>query len=371
MQSDFSTMGRAARNAIAVPDIRMDVIRRRSYQAASAWRMQALAACAALTVAALTVGIGFGASIYQGLRVWLSGGKAAITFSSMEIVRQPTASELRDLVGRATFPVTFPVGLPYDGGGMDFVVAPARHPSAIMINYKSDTIALLDPAVVDGENLLPGGAGQTVYHWTTGGELVLVTSKSISPEEADRIKASMSGVTPEQSLAAMEKLLPTVLVLGTIDVFAAPQGRNLPTLVAASHGGILAVAERLAPTGSQSVLINPAHVRSLSQLAENGQPLMDSRNLYADKIGSKNGPPDLARAAWSQTTDVAVAPNGVRALVAVLRAAGVSGDACDCMLLFNQANAGSAYRVWKISKAPAPAVESYRVDATTFAVKPT
>lgn len=375
MQSEFSTMAKTARELISVPELRMDVIRRRSHAAAAAWRTQALAACAALTIAALTVGIGFGANIYQGLRVWLSGGKAVVTFSSMEIVRQPTASELRALVSRAAFPVTFPVGLPYDGGGMDFVVAPASHPSAIMMNYKSDTIALLDPAVVDGEKLLPGSPGQAVYHWTVGGELVLVTSKSISPAEADRIKAAFSGVSPSESVAAMEKLLPTVMVLGTIDVVAAPEdgartgGRNVPTLVATGPATILAAAERVAPAGSQSVLINPSHVRSLWQLAKNDRPLLDSRNLYAEKIPTKNGRPDLTRAVWSQTNAVAVPANGVRAIVAVLRSSGVrEGSPCDCVLLFNGANAGE-YRIWKLSPSPTPDVTLYTVDGTTFAVK--
>jgi hypothetical protein len=374
MQSEFSAMAKTARDLIAVPELRMDVIRRRSHAAAAAWRVQALAACAALTVAALTVGIGFGANIYQGLRVWLSGGKAVVTFSSMEIVRQPTASELRTLVSRATFPVTFPVGLPYDGGGMDFVVAPASHPSAIMMNYKSDTIALLDPSVVDGEKLLPGSPGQAVYHWTVDGEMVLVTSKSISPEEADRIKAAFS-VSPAESVAAMEKLLPMVMVLGTIDIMAAPEdgtrkgGRNLPTLVATGAANILAAAERVAPAGSQSVLINPAHMRSLWQLAKNDRPLMDSRNLYADQIPTKNGRPDLTRAVWSQTNTVAVPAGGVRAIVAVLRSSGVKeGSPCDCVLLFNGANAG-AYRIWKISPATVPDVRSYTVDVATLAVK--
>jgi hypothetical protein len=375
MQSEFSTMAKTARDLIAVPELRMDVIRRRSHAAAAAWRVQALAACAALTLAALTVGIGIGANIYEGLRVWLSGGKAVVTFSSIEIVRQPTASELRALVGRATFPVTFPVGLPYDGGGMDFVVAPASHPSAIMMNYKSDTIALLDPSVVDGEKLLPGSPGQAVYHWTVGGELVLVTSKSISPEEADRIKAAFSGTSPAESVAAMEKLLPTVMVLGTIDIMAAPEGgarkggRNLPALVVTGRANILAAAERVAPAASQSVLINPAHVRSLWQLAKNDRPLMDSRNLYADRIPTKDGRPDLTRAVWSQTNTVAVPADGVRAIVAVLRSSAVKeGSPCDCVLLFNGANAG-AYRIWKISPAAVPDVVPYTVDVATLAVK--
>jgi hypothetical protein len=329
-----------------------------------------------LTVAALTIGIGFGANIYQGLHVWLSGGKAAITFSSMEIVRQPTASELRSFVSRATFPVTFPVGLPYDGGGMDFVVAPASDPSAIMMNYKSDTIALLDPAVVDGEKLLPGTPGQTVYHWTIGGELVLVTSKSISPGEADRIKAAFGGVSPAESVTAMEKLLPTVIVLGSLDVVAAPEDgtrngrRSVPTLVASEAANILKAAERVAPAQSQSVLINPAHVRSLWQLAKDGAPLLDSRNLYADKIPTTaNGRPDLTRAVWSQTKAIAVPANGVRATVAVLRSSDEKeGAPCDCVLLFNQPSAGT-YRIWKISPAAVPDVTSYTVDAATLAVK--
>jgi hypothetical protein len=376
MQFEFSTMAKTARESIAVPELRMDVIRRRSHAAAAAWRVQALAACAALTVAALTIGIGFGANIYQGLHVWLSGGKAAITFSSMEIVRQPTASELRSFVSRATFPVTFPVGLPYDGGGMDFVVAPASDPSAIMMNYKSDTIALLDPAVVDGEKLLPGTPGQTVYHWTIGGELVLVTSKSISPGEADRIKAAFGGVSPVESVTAMEKLLPTVIVLGSLDVVAAPEDgtrngrRSVPTLVASEAANILKAAERVAPAQSQSVLINPAHVRSLWQLAKDGAPLLDSRNLYADKIPTTaNGRPDLTRAVWSQTKAIAVPANGVRAIVAVLRSSDEKeGAPCDCVLLFNQPSAGT-YRIWKISPAAVPDVTSYTVDAATLAVK--
>jgi hypothetical protein len=269
----------------------------------------------------------------------------------LEFVRQPMAGELRAVVHRATFPVTFPVGLPYDGGGMDFVITPPGHPSAIMMSYKTDSIALLDPSIVDGEELLPGAPTETVYHWIVNGELVLVTSRGISRAQADQIKMAMSAVSPAQSLTAMEKQLPTVMVLGN------------------TRASALKSAERIAPAGRLSVLIEPEHVRSLWQLAANGQPLTDSRNLSVEKLGTKNGRADLTSGVWTRTKKVAVPPNGVRAIVAVLRASGVkSGTLCDCALLYNPPSQG-AYHVWTISKSPAANVTAYSVDATTLAVR--
>jgi hypothetical protein len=350
MQSDFSIAGKLARDRIAVPEVRMDVIRRRSYAAAATWRIQALAACAAISIAALSVGIGFSANAYNGLRVWLSGGKVGMTVSSLEFVRQPMAGELRTIVRRATFPVTFPVGLPYDRGGMDFVIAPPGRPSAIMLSYKTDSIALMDPSLVDDEKLLPGTPTETVYHWIVNGELVVVTSRSISPTQADRIKAAMSALSPAESLAAMEKLLPTVVVLGN------------------TRANALASAERIAPQGSLSVLIEPEHVRSLWQLAANDRPLTDSRNLSVEKLGTKNGRADLSSGVWSRTEKVAVSAAGVRAIVAVLRASGVKqGTLCDCALLYGPPSEGAS-RVWTISKSPGTKVTAYSVDATTLAV---
>jgi hypothetical protein len=351
MQSEFSMAGKLARDRIAVPELSMDVIRRRSHAAAATWRIQALAACAALTIAALSVGIGFSANAYNGLRVWLSGGKVGMTVSSLEFVRQPMAAELRAIVRRATFPVTFPVGLPHDGGGMDFVITPPGHPSAIMISYKTDSIALLDPSIVDGEKLLPGTPTETVYHWIVNGELVLVTSRGISPAQADQMKAAMSDISPAESLAAVERLLPTVMVLGN------------------TRANALTSAERLAPAGSLSVLIEPEHVRSLWQLAANGQALTDSRNLSVEKLATKNGRADLTSGVWTRTKKVAVPPNGVRAIVEALRASGVKqGALCDCALLYNPPSEG-AYRVWTISKSPGGNVTAYSVDTTTLAVR--
>ena len=164
MGSDFSAMGRSARELIPVPPVPLQSIRGSSHRARARGRMQTIAACAAVSLCAL--GAGAGAKMYHDAQVWLSGGKITATVHSGVLMHQPTAAELRKAIARATFPVVFPVGVPAGSRVYMVTLAPAERPSMITVSYQNErsgfkaSFALLDPAVVDSNDAsLPARIG--------------------------------------------------------------------------------------------------------------------------------------------------------------------------------------------------------------------
>ena len=180
--------------------------------------------------------------MYQGLRVWISGGKAAIAFSSMEIVRQPMAPELRALVARANLSRNLSGGTAKlrerDGLCRCSVFTPVGDYDQTIRAIRSLSWI---PSVVYGGKLLPGNPGQNVYHWTAGGEVVLVSSRVFPLTKLESHKRrNERHFTLGKSSLQWRKLLPTVLVLGFPDVLATPRTirtrapGSMPTLVAAA-----------------------------------------------------------------------------------------------------------------------------------------
>jgi hypothetical protein len=358
MDSDFSAMGRSARELIPVPALPLDSIRSRSHRARSRGRMRAFVAFAAVSLCALGAVGGVGAKIYHDAQVWLSGGKVTSVVHSGILMRQPTAAELRNAIGHATFHVVFPVGVPA-GSRVDMVtLAPADHPSMITVSYHNDrsdfkaSFALLDPAVVDSSDAaLPGGSApplREVYHWRTGGETVAVFKNVISLRDANRIEAAMAAASPAGSLALTESMLPKMTVLGATVR--------------------LAIAEQYRPRDGRSVLLDDAYLRTIPGLAEHGRPLVDSRIAYVTQIAYAHG--DIAKGVARPAKDIAVSAGGVRAIDAVLRSSGTARYRdCGCEILFNQPRP-SVYWVWNIPLSRPARVRKYSVDARTFAVKP-
>lgn len=356
MSSDFSAQGRSARALIDVPEVPIASIRARSRAARAQQRMRIAAACATLLVAvAVGAGTGAGAKLYFSVRVWLSGGKAAVTVSSFDGVREPTSAEFRDAIAHATFPVVLPTGLPAGTRVTHLFSTPAGHPSALFISYANDqtrknvSFVLVDPAVVDlGGQLMKmqGASPSEMYDWRAGNEVVLVP-KTIPAAEADSIKAAMQTATPADSLAATEPMLATVIVLG--------------------DPGRLQLAERYRPQSGRSVLIPRDQLRSVAALARQGAPIRDMRVFHVTKFPYVNGVPDYAHAKGWNARTVAVPPGGVRAIDAVLRSArsaGENGD-CGCEVLFDQTSP-TAYAIWLISLSGAGDVRHYTVDARTL-----
>ena len=360
MSFDFSATGRAAREQITVPEIPMESIRSRSHALRARGRVQALAACAAISVGAIGAGTGLGVKIYDGVHVWLSGGKAAMAVQTFVMVREPTAADVRKAIAHATFPVVFPVGMPVGSRVFGIEATPAGRPSAIIIAYRNTggaegaTFVLLDPAVVDAQ----GAAARTaaarfgrVDDWRIGGEIVLVASHRLPPSDLERIKAAMLTSSPSVSLAATEAIAPKVVIVGGHDR--------------------LDRAERLRPPNGSTVLVDQGTVRSITLGGKSGQAILDRRVFRATKVPYANGEMDYRNVKGVPSKAIAVTANGVRAIAAVLRSTGAGrhGNDCGCEVLFSQPN-GTTYWIWTMPASAAGPVKKYSVDARTLVVTP-
>lgn len=358
MLSEFAAMGRAARERIPVPDLSMDSIRARSRAGTTRGRARLLVACSALCVVVLAAGVAFGARFYDGVRVWLSGNTTAVVVNSLAIVREPTASDLRDLTARATFPIVFPVGVPADTHVTMLMYAPAEHPNTVTIAYRNQRtnfnvgLTLVDSSLINPDNTtLPAGAARPPlresYHWQIGNETVLVPKEHIASGDANRIEAEMTKVSSADSFSVTETMLSRITILG-----------GAPTRVD--------IAERYAPPKSHGVLLDRQQVRSISDLFSRGKPVLDTRTVYLSNIPSVHGEPDYSNASLHWPKVVVISEGGVRAIEAVLRSTSIRDD-CGCEILFTQPSK-MTYWVWKIPISSAPVVRKYTVDAKTFAV---
>jgi hypothetical protein len=356
MSFDFSAQARSAREAIAVPDVPLGAIRSRARTAHAHERMRLLAASAALVVA-LGAGSVAGAKLYSSVRVWLGGGKAALTVKSFDGVREPTSAEFRTAIAHATFPVVLPVGLPEGTRVTAVFSTPAGHPSALVISYANGrtrtnaSFVLVDPAVVDlGGRLLEmqNASPKDVYDWRAGGEVVLMP-KTVSASQAKTVEAAMRSATPAATLAATEPMLPAITVLG---------GPNR-----------LELAEHHRTPGVRNVLIDHAQTLSVSGLAAHGQPVRDMRIFHVTEFPYVNGEPDYSRAKGWNERRIVIPPGGVRAIAAVLRSLPGGAAACTCEVLFSAPNAAT-YRIATIPLAGTEPVRVYAVDARTLAVTP-
>jgi hypothetical protein len=354
MASDFSTIGRAARALISVPEVPINEIRARSYKAAARERVRNVVG-GAMCLVVLGAGVTVGAKLYNGARVWLYGGEAAVTVRSMVMVRQPMASDLRALNAHTTFPIVFPVGLPAGTRVSMIMFAPAERPSSVTLEYRNDRtnfhagISLFDSATVNANDAtLPTGAERppfrAAYHWQVGKEIVLVPKTSISTHDAERIEAAMRRVSPASSLASTDSMLRKVTVLG-------------------GSSELADVAERYAQATSSSVLLDEHVVRDIPRLVKQGKPVLDTRTVFLSNIPSVHGEPDFSKATLNWPKVVVVPVVGVRAIDAVLRSTKVRGT-CGCEILFSQPD-DETYWIWKIPPSGLAATK-YVVDAKTL-----
>ena len=358
MSFDFSAAGRSARERIPTPKVPMESIRTRSRAARARGRAQALAACAAIAIVTIGAGTGLGAKISNGVHIWLSGGQVSMQMRSFVMVRDPMATDLRDAIAHATFPVVLPVGLPAGSRVFGIQAIPAERPSVIVIAYHDPagrdggSFVLLDPAVVEDRGTVQAAAARLgpVYEWRLHEETVLAGKKFLSPSDIERIKAAMAASSPSDSLAATESALTKVTVLG-------------------GESERLAIAERFRPQTGPSFLLGQHQTESIPRLAKTGAPILDVRTFRATKVPYANGQLDYSHLTGSTSKTIAISPNGVRAIDAVLRSAagGHHGD-CACEVLFSRPN-GNTYWIWTIPMSGSAAgVKKYAVDARTLAV---
>lgn len=361
MDSDFSAMGKAARALIPVPKLPIDSIRARARSATTRDRLRALIVCGAIGIAILGTGAAVGEKVYDGVRVWLSGGNAALTVRSLVMVREPTLSDLRKVVSRATFPIVFPVGVPAGTRVTMILFAPAERPNFVEVQYRNERanfnvgFFLVDSATVNNNHAtlptgpwlrLPFHAG---YQWRVGRETVLVPKFArISSRALNQIEAAMVKASPAGSLPLIGTMLRKVTLLG-------------------ARPALADIAEHYAPLSGRSVLLDPQLTRRIPSLAEQGKPVVDDRTIYLSNIPSVHGEPDYSKATLRWPTVIVVSAAGVRAIEAVLRFTSNPGD-CDCVILFNQRR--TTYWVWKIPLSAASRVQKFSVDAKNFVVTP-
>jgi len=358
MHSDFAAKGKAARDLIAVPELSMESIRRRSRAAAARGRMRAFALCGAVCLIVLGTSVGFGAKIYDGVRVWLSGDQAAMVVRSFVMVREPTSRDVHNAMARATFPILFPVGLP-EGTQMSMLMySPAERPNFIEVVFRNKRtrfnvgFSLFDSSLANTDSgLLPTGSNRPpfteAYQWQVGHETVLVRKLDISPVDASRIKAAMTQASPPASLAAIEATLRKITVVG-------------------GAAQLADIAERYAPASGVSVFLDREQIRQVPRLVRQDKPMLDSRIVYLSNIPSAHGEPDYSKATLRWPKTIVISASGVRAIRAVLLSTGVHND-CSCEILFNQPD-NATFWVWKLPLSAPASARKYTVDAKTFAV---
>ncbi len=357
VSSDFATLGRSARAAIPVPEVPMAAIRGRVRRSRGRDRSVRLVLCGALCLAALGIGVELGDRAYEGVRVWLLGGKEVVAVRSVAFLRNPMAFEVRAVASTAAFPVIFPVGLPANSQLRSLVVAPAEHPTFIQVGYRLPNRYPLNVQLVDAVSVATDAAALSkvshtrlfgVYQWRVGDEIVLV-GRGVSRSIVARVRSQMMRTSPRQSLSETEGAALGFVVLGYPTAFSD-------------------IARRYVPPGSRAVLLDSWHVKALSMSAQRKKPLFDDRTVYIHLAPSASGTPDWssARPRWKRV--MAISAPGVQGVEAVLRYA-YGGRTCSCEILFDQRSRG-AYWVWTIANAPPHLVQRYTVDATTLAIVP-
>jgi hypothetical protein len=166
------------------------------------------------------------------------------------------------------------------------------------------------------------------YHFRVGPETVLVQGRHISAEDAQHVEAAMERESPAQTAAAVDVLLPRIVVLQKV------------------NSKVAQAAERVARTG-RNVVVGDWDIRIIPRLAAHGKPLRDSRTTYITNIPQVRGRPDYRNATFYWPKAIAIPIDGVRAVAAALRRSH-TGPNCNCAILVHDSHA--AYSVWKIDR---------------------
>ncbi len=362
MPSDFAALGKRIETAIPVPEMSIASIRNRS-RAESARHRTSVVAFAIAAIAVLGCGSVLAAMKYGGIRLWLSGDKAAVVVRSFTSIYDPKAADLRRVAATATFPVVFPAGLPKGMHLGMLLISPADHPSSIYVQYRhgktsSWNFLLFDSSSVNIGELPPMPNGEKplfgpVVHWADGPETVIVSDRAFMSHLAE-VEDAMSPLTPAQSLAQTLPMLYRITDLSGFD-------------------NIADAAEAIAPAEGRSVLVDRANLAEIAMLAREHKTVLSIRSNTVDNLSMVDGKPDFAHQSSHSTKEVAVSTDGVRALAAVLAtgtcgSAGRMGGGFTCEMLINE-RSGRSYWIWAFPLKPSKTPTKYVVDSATFRIE--
>jgi hypothetical protein len=310
MPSDFVERARVAYAALPVPAPPLAGIRARRHRRDVRFRATIAAVGAAAVVASAGLSSGAGAAISGAIRVWISGGSAAVEVRGLTVIKHPMRADLADLAARATFPVVFPMALPQGMRLRQLMFAPSDHPTTITLVYANATGGTFQPTLVDGSSVTAGTPPAGTFHrpvhpWNVGREVVMMGASHAYTAAVER---AMQNSTPAASLAAND-----ALAAAFIDLNAA----MLPTLPG---------VERVA-TSARDVLLDARHRSMIPSLARDGRALLDDRTVTLTDIPQVGGAPDYRHAKLQFSRTIAVPADGVREIAAYLRAYSVAPHA--------------------------------------------
>jgi hypothetical protein len=320
----------------------MDAIRERSAAQRKRGKVRTLVISAAISLAMVGTAAAFGTNIYNGVRLWITGSTSTVTIQSFVLVKEPTAADLRNVAGKATFPVVLPVGLPASEHLWRLEYAPAQHPNALFLDYRNErtglhaTFALFDSSSIQRAKSPPAeiaaitGPLARQYRWSVGSEAVIAGSRGLSGGMAGHVKAAMKTSTPASSLAVTLTGLSTAIVMVT----GPPANEDLGVTYA--------------PRGRPSVVLGPRFPPLIARLARTNRPLLDAHVVDLTNIpAAPNGQPDYSKATLQWPRTVAIPAPGVRAVNRVLHETHAGSD-CGCLIFFNGRSKG-AYSVWLLN----------------------
>lgn len=361
MPSDFAKVGKQLETTIPVPELPIASVRNRARTESAQYRARVLIMSVLAAIAILGSGTVLASIDYGGVRLWLSGNRAALVMRSFTSIHSPTADDLRRIAANATFPVVFPAGIP-KGMHLDMLfISPAAHPNFMLLQYRNGRtgstwgLLLFDSATVttgemptlpNGEKPLSGPVSQ----WTVGRETI-VTSDPFVRSHLVEIKDATSRLTPAQSLAQTLPTLYRITVLGGLDSLAD-------------------AAEEIAPAQGRSVLVDRGNLAQIATLAREHKALFSIRTVTVDNLPTVGGKPDFAHQKSHVSKELALSADGVRALATVLSSnpcanAGRMGSGYTCEMLINELR-GRAYWIWTLPLNSSTPPTKYIVDPTTF-----
>lgn len=361
MPSDFAKVGKTLEDTLSVPKLPIDSIRSaaRTQRERHQWRVVIASALAAIVM--LGSGTVLAARVF-GFRMWLSGDEIANTrLRSFTTYLAPDEATLRHVVSSATFPVVLPVGLPEDARVLRLVVAPADHPSVIMIQYQKHgyrQYTLIDSSLVQNGKPpqiagLASAPASQAHYWRAGREVVISENPSQWSQDS-KVRAAMLSATPERSLT--ENLSRLYRIISVV-------GFGL---------GVENVADAIAPSTGRNALVGPEKLSELPALISAHKGMLVSESTRIDHIPVVHGHEDLGHASIHPGPQkLAVSAGGVRAVAAVL-ATNACGAApkFTCEILINE-RSGMPYRIWALPIRSPETPETYVVDPERFRVERT
>jgi hypothetical protein len=208
MSSESNVAFQSARNAIAVPDVPLDAIRRAARSAPEAPTRKRL--LAGILGGLVLVGTA-AAATETWAKIHFSLLNHGWGFSSENIPMRtgdhPTPSDLKGAAQAADFPVTLPTGLPAGSVptemmqmGTSGIVIRYDLPGAYRANNHLMWIILANPKSMSAPGALPRGTWglqiggkdpQISEVWQIPGEVVMVVSNTATSDEIGHIKAAM------------------------------------------------------------------------------------------------------------------------------------------------------------------------------------